>query len=180
MNWRDNKTFKMLLCWFWCEVKSQNQCHEHLSVIPPSLFAMINFTRLLGSIFVQCFNVLSPPKSSLLRSIPLSFAHRRPALTVNKWQGSGRRGLCSGLPRDSSRFKFIRNVHVPRPDVKLPLPKAQHTTQHWAGVDSDSHVNVMLRPWPHIPGDTGEWRNIHIRPEWASLALVAAPVSPTS
>lgn len=141
---------------------------------------MISFTGLLGSMFVQRFNILSPPKSSPLGSTPLSFARRRPTLTVSTWRGSGRRGLRSGLPRDSSGFEFVRDVHIPRPDVKLPLPKAQHATQHRAGVDSDPHVNVMLRPRPHIPGDVDEWRNTHIRPEWASLALAAAPVSPTS
>lgn len=53
-------------------------------------------------------------------------------------------------PWDSSRFQLVGDVHVPGPDVKLPLPQPQDATQHRARVDPDAHVNVMFRARAHI------------------------------
>lgn len=48
-------------------------------------------------------------------------------------------------PRDPSGLQLVCDVHVPGPDVKLPLPESQHAAQHRARVDPDTHVDVVFR-----------------------------------
>lgn len=48
-------------------------------------------------------------------------------------------------PRDASGLQLVGDVHVPGPDVKLPLPESQNAAQHRAGVDPDPHVDVVFR-----------------------------------
>lgn len=55
-------------------------------------------------------------------------------------------------PWDSSRLQLVGDVHIPGPDIELPLPEAQHPTQHRARVDPDTHVNVVFRTRAHISG----------------------------
>lgn len=54
-------------------------------------------------------------------------------------------------PWDSPRLQFVGNVHVPGPDVELPLPEAQNATEHGARVDPNAHVDVVFRTRAHIP-----------------------------
>src|SRR4029434_4838048 len=55
------------------------------------------------------------------------------------------------LHRDAPSLPLVGDVHVPGPDVELPLPEAQHPTQHRPRVDPDAHVNIMLCTRTHVP-----------------------------
>lgn len=55
-------------------------------------------------------------------------------------------------PWDPSRLQFVGNVHIPGPDIKLPLPESQHATQHRARVDPNAHVDVVFRTRSHVSG----------------------------
>lgn len=54
------------------------------------------------------------------------------------------------LPRNSTWLEFVCDIHVPWPDIKLPLSQAQYSTQNRSRMYPYSHVNVMLRSWPNI------------------------------
>lgn len=53
-------------------------------------------------------------------------------------------------PRDPPRLQLVGDVHVPGPDVELPLPEAQNATQHGARVDPDAHVDVVFCTRAHV------------------------------
>lgn len=48
------------------------------------------------------------------------------------------------LPSDTSRFNFIGDDNVLRPDVVLPLARPHDATDNTSGVNSNSHVDVDL------------------------------------
>lgn len=45
------------------------------------------------------------------------------------------------------------DVHVPTPDVKLPLLKAQDPAEDGPRVHADPHVHLLLQLAPNIPAD---------------------------
>lgn len=55
-------------------------------------------------------------------------------------------------PWDPSRLQLVGDVHVPGPDVELPLPESQHAAQHGARVNPDTHVDVVFRTRSHVSG----------------------------
>jgi len=66
------------------------------------------------------------------------------------------------LPSDSSRFHVIRQSHVVRPDIKLPLTQSKNSAQNWSTVDSDSHIQIEACLLSNSPAWTKKYRNTRI------------------
>jgi hypothetical protein len=57
------------------------------------------------------------------------------------------------LPWKSTALHLIGQLHVLGVDVELPLPLAQHSRQHGAGVYAHPHVHGGVGRLLNIPGE---------------------------
>lgn len=67
-------------------------------------------------------------------------------------------------PWDPPRLQLVGDVHVPGPDVELPLPETQHAAQHRARVDPDAHVDVVFRARSYVSGRKTQFQILRSSP----------------
>lgn len=54
-------------------------------------------------------------------------------------------------PSQSTWFHFVRERHIIRPNIELPLSQTKNAAEDVASVDTDSHVDIAARRLPHKP-----------------------------